>query len=133
MLSRTTPLTLQSLFMRLKFYILLLAPFLLLTAQNKSVDQRVPVVKQESTWNKNANEQSSQTAAQTIAEGVAYSTNKDGIAITIARATGNVKLFSITGELVWAGNLVQGRFFIPTKPGIYFLRINNKSFKIVCK
>ena len=66
MLSRTTPLTLQSLFMRLKFYILLLAPFLLLTAQNKSVDQRVPVVKQESTWNKNANEQSSQTAAQTI-------------------------------------------------------------------
>jgi len=28
---------------------------------------------------------------------------------------------------------VQGRFFIPTRQGIYFLRINNKSYKVICK
>jgi len=42
-------------------------------------------------------------------------------------------LFALTGQLLWSGNLVQGRFFIPVRQGIYFLRINGKSYKVICK
>ena len=37
------------------------------------------------------------------------------------------------GDVVWQGNLVQGRFFIPMRPGVYFLRVNNKSYKVICR
>lgn len=119
--------------MKLKLILILILNTLLLAAQNKQTEQRPAVVKQDASWNKTYNEQTPSNGSQTITEGIILSTNQNGILITISKSNENIKLFSLTGEVVWAGNLVQGRFFIPTAPGIYFLRINNKSYKIVCK
>lgn len=123
--------------MKMKFILLIITLVLLTmptTAQNKSnVEQRTPVVKNDASWSKSDNESSQSTSLQTISEGITINTKQNGIYITMPKAVANVKLFSLTGELVWAGNLVQGRFFIPTQAGIYFLRVNNKSYKVVCK
>lgn len=103
-------------------------------ADNKNTgDQRPLVQKIENGWNKIENESPSITNLQTIADGISYSANSDGIFIILPKSTNNVKLLAMTGEVVWSGNLVQGRFFIPTRQGIYFLRVNNKSYKIICK
>jgi len=64
---------------------------------------------------------------------LSYTTNSDGIVLTLANGTSNVKLFALTGQLLWTGDLTPGRFFIPTRPGIFFLRVNNKSYKVICK
>ena len=66
-------------------------------------------------------------------ESVSFSATTSGIFITIIDGTNKIKLFALTGQLLFNGDLTQGRFFIPTKQGIYFLRINNKRFKVICK
>jgi len=115
-------------------HILLFTIVLMLQAQNKSTSEHRPaVIKLEAGWNKSESENTPSSNAQTIAEGIVFYTNSDGIFITLPKAVGNVKLFSLTGEVVWAGNLVQGRFFIPVRAGIYFLKVNSKSYKVVCK
>ena len=96
-------------------------------------DSRTAVGKPENNWNKADTEAPSGNNVQSIADGITYSTTAEGIFIVLPKATSNVKLFALTGEVVWSGNLVQGRFFIPTRQGIYFLRINNKSYKVICK
>lgn len=103
-------------------------------AQNKNSGDSRPAteVKQESTWNKSENENNQNNLITTV-DGVTYSTNADGISLTLPKATNSIKLFTLTGEVFWSGDLVQGKFFIPTRRGIYFLRINNKSYKVVCK
>ncbi|MFZ4583441.1 MAG: T9SS type A sorting domain-containing protein [Paludibacter sp.] len=104
------------------------------TAQNKNnTDHRPMVIKSDAGWNKSDNDNQQVTNTQTLADGIIFSSNQQGIYITLPKSAGNVKLFSLTGEVVWSGNLVQGRFFIPTRPGIYFLKVNNKSYKVVCK
>jgi len=96
-------------------------------------DTRTSVVKVDNGWNKQDNDVQPGNNTQTATDGITYFTNSEGIYITLPKATSNVKLFSLTGEVVWQGNLVQGRFFIPVRRGIYFLRVNNKSYKVVCK
>ncbi|MDO9154769.1 MAG: hypothetical protein Q7U47_13875 [Paludibacter sp.] len=120
--------------MKQLFLFILLIVFTLSTlAQNKSTtDSRPLVVKPESNWNKQENE-NNQNQQITTADGISFSTNSEGIFITLPTASNSIKLFALTGEIVWSGDLVQGRFFIPTRKGIYFLRINNKSYKVVCK
>lgn len=66
-------------------------------------------------------------------ENVAYSSTSNGIFITILSGTNKIKLFALTGQLLLNGDLAQGRFFIPTRQGIYFLRINTKSYKVICR
>ena len=66
-------------------------------------------------------------------ENVIFSSTSEGIYITILKGTNKIKLFALTGQLLLDGDLTQGHFFIPTLKGIYFLRINTKSFKAVCK
>lgn len=106
---------------------------LMLSAQNRNnVDVRSTTEKSETDWSRQISE-ISQTQPIVLAEGISYNANAEGILLNLAKPTGNVKLFALTGEVFWSGNLVQGRFFIPAKPGIYFLRINNKSYKVVCK
>lgn len=100
--------------------------------QKNATEHKSAVIKTEQTWSKPDSE-SAQTNTQSIVDGITYSTTQNGIFITMPKAVGNVKIFSLTGEVVWSGNLVQGRFFIPTRAGIYFLKINNRSYKIVCK
>lgn len=118
----------------LLFYVSLFLFVLAANAQNKSAsDHRPTVVKSESGWNKTDNDTQQGGNVQTATDGIVFSTNSEGILITLPKAIGNVKLFSLTGEVVWTGNLVQGRFFIPTRAGIYFLKVNNKSYKVVCK
>jgi len=111
-----------------------LAGLLTLSAQNKTTsDHKTSVVKADANWNKSDADTSPANNTQTVADGIAYSTTSEGIFIVMPKAVGVVKLFSLTGEAVWSGNLVQGRFFIPTRQGIYFLRVNNKSYKVICK
>jgi hypothetical protein len=75
------------------------------------------------------------TANQQIisAEGFSYYTTSAGIYMYFPRPNNNVRLFALTGQLIWSGELVSGRFYIPTGEGIYFLRVNNKSYKVSCK
>jgi len=69
----------------------------------------------------------------TVAEGFSYSTTNGGIFLILPKAANNVRLFALTGQLIWNGELVSGRFYIPTGKGIYILRVNNKSYKVNCK
>lgn len=115
-------------------YTLLLLTTITSFAQNKtSGEQRTTVVKTENGWSKNENEPNQNNSVQVISDGITLTTKPNGISITIPKTVANLKLFALTGEVVWTGNLVQGKFFIPTQTGIYFLRINNKSYKIICK
>jgi hypothetical protein len=66
-------------------------------------------------------------------ENVSYNVTSEGIYFTINNGTNKIKLFALTGQLLLDGDLTQGRFFIPTRKGIYFLKINAKSYKVVCK
>lgn len=66
-------------------------------------------------------------------DNVSFNATSEGIYLSLGSGTYNVKLFALTGQLLWSGDLVQGKFFIPARKGIYFLRINGKSFKVVCK
>jgi hypothetical protein len=66
-------------------------------------------------------------------ENVVFNTTSEGIYISVLRGTNKIKLYALTGQMLLNGDLKQGRFFIPAKQGIYFLRINNKSYKVICK
>ncbi|NDP20834.1 MAG: hypothetical protein GZ091_07115 [Paludibacter sp.] len=85
-------------------------------------------------WTKSDVEGSSTSNTQSSDnENVTFNSTADGIYISIIKGTNKIKLFALTGQLLLNGDLTQGRFFIPTRKGIYFLRINNKSYKVVCK
>lgn len=62
-----------------------------------------------------------------------YYTSAKGMYVYFHKPNNNVRLFALTGQLIWSGELVSGRFFIPLGEGIYILRVNNKSYKISCK
>lgn len=62
-----------------------------------------------------------------------YYTSSSGIYISFQKANNDVKLFALTGQVLWSGELVSGKFYIPTGEGIFFLRVNNKTHKISCK
>ena len=66
-------------------------------------------------------------------ENVSYYGTSEGIYVTINNGTNKIKLIALTGQMLLNGDLTQGRFFIPTRKGIYFLEINNKSYKVICK
>ena len=85
-------------------------------------------------WARGDNDTSQGTASPVSGtENVSFNGTSDGIYITINSGTNKIKLFALTGQLLLDGDLTQGRFFIPTRKGIYFLKINNKSFKVICK
>jgi hypothetical protein len=85
-------------------------------------------------WTRGDNESSQGTTSPVSGtENVSFNGTSDGIYITINSGTNKIKLFALTGQLLLDGDLTQGRFFIPTRKGIYFLKINNKSFKVICK
>lgn len=68
-----------------------------------------------------------------VNENVSFTTTSEGIYITILSGSNKIRLLALTGQLLLAGDLTQGRFFIPTRKGIYFLKINNKNYRIICK
>jgi len=72
-------------------------------------------------------------SAVIVADGFSYYTTQQGIYLIFPKTNNNVKLVALTGQLIWSGELVSGRFYIPTGRGIYFLRVNNKSYKVSCK
>lgn len=121
---------------RLLLLILCMLTLLPLRADNRNPgDPRTPVTKTEGNWVKPDNDTPIPPNANviTLAEGITYYSANEGIFLNLKEPAGKVKLFSLTGEVVWQGNLVQGRFLIPTRQGIYFLRINNKSYKLIRK
>jgi len=101
---------------------------------NGQEESRTTVLKPNANWNKSESETAPVgNAIVSISEGISYSTTSEGILLIMPKASNNVKLFALTGDVVWQGNLVQGRFFIPMRPGVYFLRVNNKSYKVICR
>lgn len=66
-------------------------------------------------------------------ENVSYSGTTDGIYVSIISGTNKIKLYALTGQVLFNGVMSQGRFLITAKTGIYFLKINNKSYKVICK
>lgn len=85
-------------------------------------------------WNKSETESHATPATQVTGnDNVSFSSTSEGIYINILKGTNTIKLFALTGQLLLNGDLSQGRFFIPTRKGIYFLRINNHSYKVSCK
>ncbi len=85
-------------------------------------------------WVKSDNDSQSTNANSTInTENVRFYGTTEGIYVTINGGNNKIKLFALTGQLLYNGDLTQGRFLIQTRTGIYFLRINNKNFKVICK
>jgi len=78
----------------MKTYLVLVVLFLFVLAsfaQSRSASEHRPaVVKSEGGWNKADSENAPTSNAQTIAEGIVFSTNSDGIFITLPKAVGNV-------------------------------------------
>ncbi len=66
-------------------------------------------------------------------EHVSFTTTSDGINIMIISGENKIQLIALTGQTLLNGNLSHGRFFIPARKGIYILKINGKSYKVVCK
>lgn len=102
----------------------------------QSDQTRASVVKIEGTGQFSASDVDRTTVSNQqviVADGFSYYTSTGGVYLTFTRANNNVKLFALTGQLIWSGELVSGRFFIKTGEGIYFLRVNNKSYKVSCK
>ncbi|HLP06333.1 MAG TPA: T9SS type A sorting domain-containing protein [Paludibacter sp.] len=113
----------------------------IITAQNPIKNEQHPVnvvIRLDRTaqngWNKIENEnQPTGNTQVTDDEDVSFNSTSDGIYISILKGTNKIKLFALTGQLLLNGDLSQGRFFIPTRKGIYFLKINNNSYKVICK
>jgi len=100
------------------------------TAQNAIVK----IEGSQNSWTKGENDSPVGTNSQTSGtENVSFNTTSEGIFVTILNGTNKIKLFALTGQLLLNGELKQGTFFIPTRKGIYFLKVNNKSFKVICK
>lgn len=126
---------------QLTIFIMLLFPFSVLYAQNgtrtdaHTGSQNVFIkIDGSGTWAKFEADNNPATPNPALGnENVAYSTTSNGIFITILSGTNKIKLFALTGQLLLNGDLTQGRFFIPTRQGIYFLRINTKSYKVICR
>lgn len=108
-------------------------------AQNTSkgdlhVTNQNMIIRIDASWDKDDNEASTGTNIPAyVNENVSFTTTSEGIYITILSGSNRIKLLALTGQLLLAGDLTQGRFFIPTRKGIYFLKINNKNYKIICK
>jgi len=88
----------------------------------------------QSGWVKADNDNSTKTNSSLSGnENVSFYGTSDGIYITIINGTNKIKLYALTGELLFNGDLTQGKFKIQTRTGIYFLKINNKNYKVICR
>jgi len=88
----------------------------------------------QNVWVRDNNDTPSPTNAITSAnENVSFYSTSEGIYLTITSGTNKIKLFALTGQLLFNGDLTQGKFLIQNRKGIYFLKVNNKSFKVICK
>ena len=85
-------------------------------------------------WSRGDNDSGQGANATIVAnENVSFIGTSDGIYVTITSGTNKIKLFALTGQLLFNGDLTQGRFLIRTGTGIYFLKVNNKPYKVICK
>ena len=117
------------------FFVLMVILQSELTAQSND-PSKTSVVKIEGSaqFSRTDVESATMTNQQIItADGFSYYTTAGGIYLVFPKPNNNVRLFALTGQVLWSGELVSGRFYIPTGEGIYFLRVNNKSYKVSCK
>ncbi len=85
-------------------------------------------------WVKGENEASAGTNTPVIVnENVSFVGTSEGIYVTILTGTNKIKLYALTGQLLFNADLTRGRFIITARSGIYFLKVNNKSYKVICK
>ena len=85
-------------------------------------------------WVKGDNDSSTGSYTPALGnENVSFNGTSEGIYVNIISGTNKIKLYALTGQVLFNGVMTQGRFLLPQKPGIYFLIINNKSYKVICK
>lgn len=85
-------------------------------------------------WMKNSDDASPSSSQPTnVNDNVSFYSTPEGIILSINNGPNRIKLFALTGQLLFSGELNQGRFLIQTRKGIYFLKINNNSYKVICK
>ena len=120
----------------MKQFIILLFTFLAVGSifgQNNTQNAIVKTEGAQNSWNKGENDANGANSQTSGTENVTFNATSEGIFVTILSGTNKIKLFALTGQLLLNGELKQGTFFIPTRKGIYFLKVNNKSFKVICK
>jgi hypothetical protein len=127
---------------RILTYIFLFVSVVTIYAQNTSkVDSRITnqttVIRidgsTQTIWEKDYDTPTPTNTITTVNENVSFYSTSEGIYITILSGTNKIKLFALTGQLLFNGDLAQGRLYILTRKGIYFLKVNNKSFKVICR
>ena len=104
---------------------------------SRSANQN-PVIRIEGSaqngWLKGDNDSSVGTSTPALGnENVSYNGTGEGIDVTILSGTNKIKLYALTGQLLFNGILTEGHFLIKARTGIYFLKINNNSYKVICK
>ncbi len=88
----------------------------------------------QSGWSRGDNDPGQGTNSTITAnENVSFIGTSEGIYVTITSGINKIKLFALTGQMLFNGELTQGRFLIRTGTGIYFLKVNNKPYKVICK
>lgn len=87
----------------------------------------------QSGWTKGDNDSGQDNNMVVANENVSFTGTSEGIYVMISSGTNKIKLFALTGQLLFNGDLTQGHFLIRTRTGIYFLKVNNKSYKVICK
>lgn len=66
-------------------------------------------------------------------DGVRYTATSEVLSLTLIENLNQVKLFALTGQCIWSKELKSGSFHIPVQSGIYLLKVNSKSYKVICK
>ena len=86
-------------------------------------------------WSKIDNDASSGSGTPALGnENVSFYSTSEGVYVSInSGGINKIKLYALTGQLLSNGDLSQGHFFTATRRGIYFLKINNKTYKVICK
>ena len=56
-----------------------------------------------------------------------------GVSLLLTESINEVKIYTITGQLLESRNSAKGEYFQPLQKGAYMLKVNQQSCKLICK
>ena len=56
-----------------------------------------------------------------------------GVRLLLTESVNEVKIYTITGQLLESRNSAKGEYFQPLQKGAYMLKVNQQSCKLICK
>lgn len=62
-----------------------------------------------------------------------YYSTSNGIVLKLGNTASTLMIYNITGQEIYRNASIAGTQLIKLKTGIYFVKINNKSYKVICK